>query len=90
LAGPHTQELDLTKLLPSPHYCASCAERVCAEVTALEGVIDVQCDLQMGALTITHDARRLSSADLEERVRRIALEATGSVEHAAYRLTGLD
>jgi len=90
LAGTHSHEFDLTTLLPGPHYCAACAERVCTGVSALDGVTDVTCDLAHGSLAVEHDTGRLSRADVETSVRRIALEVTDSVAHAAYRLTGLD
>jgi len=90
LAGQHTHEYDLTSLLPSPRYCASCAERICAAVSGLAGVIDVACDPEAGTLTVTRDGAALSSRELDAAVRRITAEEAGAVAHASYRLTGLD
>jgi len=90
LAGQHTHEYDLTSLLPSPRYCVSCAERVCAAVAGLDGVVDAACDPESGAFTVTRDGSALSARELDAAVRRIAAEEAGAVAHAAYRLTGLD
>lgn len=90
MAGPHTHEYDLTSLLPGPRYCSSCGERVCTAIAEVDGVIEATCDAELGALTVTRDPKQLSRGDLDGLVHRIALEATDSVAHAAYRLTGLD
>lgn len=90
MAEPRTHELDLKKLLPGPHYCSACARRVCEAVAGLDGVAAAGCDLESGTLTITRYGRGLSAEALAAKVRRIALEETGRVAHAAYRVTGLD
>ncbi len=90
MAGPHTHDYDLATMLPGPRYCSSCGERVCVAIAEVDGVLEATCDSELGALTVVRDPKRLSHADLDELVHRIALEATGSVAHAAYRLTGLD
>lgn len=90
MAGPHTHEYDLTALLPGPRYCSSCGERVCTAIAEIDGVLEATCNAELGALTVTRDPARLSRADLDGLVYRIAVEAVGSVAHAAYRLTGLD
>lgn len=88
--GQHTHEYDLTSLLPSPRYCASCAGRICSAVAALGGVVDATCDAESGALTVTRENAVLSARELDAAVRRIVAEEVGAVAHAAYRLTGLD
>lgn len=90
MPGQHTHDYDLTGLLPSPRYCASCAERICAALRDLPGVIEVGCDRETGALAVTRDGGTLSARELDAAVRRIAAEEAGAVVHAAYRLTGLD
>ena len=90
MTEPLTQEFDLTKLLSGPYYCVGCAGRVCRDIAALSGVVDSACDVEAGTLTVTYRPRELHARDLETAVRRLALEATDSVGHAAYRLTGLD
>lgn len=90
MAGSRSHEIDLIDLLPGTHYCAACAERVCSRIAELDGVKIAECDLEEGKLTVTRLGRRLSAEAFESAVRRIALEETDSVAHAAYRLTGLD
>lgn len=90
MSGQHTHEYDLRGLLPSPRYCASCAERICAGVTALPGVVTADCDRESGSLVVTREGATLSARELDAAVRRIAAEEAGAVVHAAYRLTGLD
>lgn len=81
---------DLRSLLPGEYYCSGCAGRVCEAARAIEGVTDASCDLDEGVLTVLADAHALKGRDLEASITRIALEETGRVGHAAYRLTGLD
>lgn len=81
---------DLPALLPGDYYCGGCAERVCGAVVEIDGVVSASCDLEEGVLTIEYLPRTVGLGDLEARVRRLALEETNSVGHAAYRLTGLD
>lgn len=90
MAGQHRHEYDLTSLLPSPRYCASCAGRVCAAVSALHGVVEAACDPESGSLTVMREGAMLSARELDAAVRRIVAEEVGAVTHAAYRLTGLD
>lgn len=90
MAGQRIHVFDLTKLLSGTHYCTGCAERVCGAAAALDGVLAAECDMDAGTLEVTHDPRSLSARDLEAAVRRIAVEASDGVRHAAYRLTGLD
>lgn len=90
MASQHAHEYDLASLLPSPRYCASCAERICSAVSALDGVADATCDAESGALTVIRDGVALSARELDAAVRRIVAEEVGAVTHAAYRLTGLD
>lgn len=82
--------LDLRALLPGDYYCAGCAGRVCEAVAALVGVSDVGCDLDEGVLTVSYGQKAFSAAEIEAQVVRLALEETGQVGHAVYRLTGLD
>lgn len=90
MSDPKTRRFDLVALLSGPRYCASCATRVCDGVRALDGVRSADCDPSEGTLHITYDPTRVRDRDLDDAVARLALEAVGAVEHAAYRLTGLD
>lgn len=85
-----TTDFDLTKLLSGPFYCTGCAERVCDAMLGAEGVESASCDLAGGTLTVTYDESALGASELEALVRRLGLEASERVKHAAYRLTGLD
>lgn len=90
MAHESEREFDLRKLLPGDFYCAGCAGRVCEVMTALDGVLEAECDLEGGTLTVRFEPKAISSADLEALVTRAVLDETGRVAHAAYRVTGLD
>jgi copper chaperone CopZ len=90
MGGIAPRVYDLRKLLPAAYYCQGCAERVCAAVRALDGVVDGSCDLEEGLLSVEHDPARLPADTLDSALQRIALEQTDRVAHAVYRLTGLD
>jgi copper chaperone CopZ len=77
-------------VLPSPARCSECVGRLCAEVKEIPGVTDVECDSRTSAMTIAYDPVLVSPEDLEERVHGLGLEIVGRVEHATYRITGLD
>ncbi|PKQ20652.1 MAG: hypothetical protein CVT66_03560 [Actinobacteria bacterium HGW-Actinobacteria-6] len=85
-----SETFQLLALLPAPYYCAGCAERVCAQASGIGGVIEATCMAEEGSLAVTFDPLAISSERLGERVRELALEVTGAVGHAVYRLTGLD
>lgn len=87
----HTvREFDIEALLEDRYYCAGCVERVCAGLTALPGVSDSSCDPGTGTLSITFDAAVVAPSDLEDALRRLVAEATGSARHVVYRISGLD
>jgi copper chaperone CopZ len=90
VSASRSHTFDLTALLPGDYYCGGCAERVCASVVGIEGVASASCDLEEGVLVVEYLPRTIGLAELEARVRRLALEETDSIGHAAYRLTGLD
>lgn len=90
MSEPRTHEFDLVAMVPGPRYCTGCAERVCARTAELDGVEHSTCDPEAGMLTVTYLPGEVSVHVLEEQIRRLALEETDSVGHAAYRLTGLD
>jgi hypothetical protein len=85
-----TQEFDLAALLPGSHLCAECASRLCTGVSHLPGVLESGCDIEAALLRVEHDPALLASAELTASLERLAAEVTVGVEHAAYRVTGLD
>lgn len=87
----HTTDIfELQALLPSPYYCLGCAERVCGAISKVSGVMNSRCTPEEGELEITYDPAVVTGGELAERIRALALEVTGAVGHAMYRLTGLD
>jgi len=87
----HTTDIfELQALLPSPFYCLGCAERVCGAISKVPGVLSSTCVPEAGELTITYDSEVVSGGELSDRIRSLALEITGGVGHAMYRLSGLD
>lgn len=85
-----TDIFELQALLPSPYYCLGCAERVCGAITKVPGVIASTCTPAEGELSVTYDPAVVTGGELSERIRALALEISGGVGHAMYRLTGLD
>lgn len=85
-----TSTFDLPGLLSGEYYCAECAERVCARVSRLPGVVGSTCDVEAGALVVEFDPELLPPAELAKGVQLAAEEVTHDVGHAAYRLEGLD
>lgn len=90
MTATHTRSFDLQTLLPGPYRCAECASRLCTQASRLPGVLESSCDEETSALAVAYDSRLVSAADLAAAVERLAVEVTGGVEHAAYRVTGLD
>ncbi|MHB1136092.1 MAG: heavy-metal-associated domain-containing protein [Coriobacteriia bacterium] len=85
-----TERFDLKRILPGPQHCVACAERICAGVLEIDGVVSARCDSEAGELEVTYDPAVASPAGLLLAVERRALEEADSVGHATYRLTGLD
>lgn len=77
-------------LLPGPYYCLECAGRLCAAISREPGVVESACDKELGTLEVAYDPSKLDEEALAERVRVLGLEILGAVEHATYRVTGLD
>ena len=90
LSAPSTERFDLTAMLPGPKHCVACAERICASVRELEGVIDARCDSEAGELEVTYDPAVLPLDELHVTLERRALEEADAFGHAVYRLEGLD
>lgn len=86
----NVREFDLPALLPAEFYCLDCAERLCAAVGSLEGVVSATCDKASGMLRVSFDPARVDVSVLEREIVRLGLETVGAAGHAAYRLTGLD
>lgn len=85
-----TERFDLRALLPGPQHCIACAERICAGVRELDGVIGASCNAEAGELEVTFAPAVLLPERLRLDVERRALEESDAVGHAVYRLTGLD
>lgn len=85
-----THVFDLQALLPGPYYCLECAGRLCAAISREPGVVESGCDKELGTLEVAYDPGAISESALTERVRLLGLEILGAVEHATYRVTGLD
>lgn len=81
---------ELRDLLPGEHYCAECAERLCAATSRLYGVLDSGCDTDAGTLEVVFDAGVATAESIGTEVARLGSEITEAAAHAAYRLTGLD
>lgn len=81
---------DLRGLLTGTFYCQDCAARLCEQVSRLPGVLETECHIDDGVLGVTYDPAIARADELDSAVERLAFETTGSVGHAAYRLTGLD
>jgi len=90
MTGRMDREFDLPSLLPATYYCTDCAERLCEAARGIEGVSGTNCSKESGRLTVFYDPRLIEETVLEREVVRLGLEVVGAVEHAAYRLTGLD
>ena len=87
MSPSRSHTFDLTALLPGDYYCGGCAERVCGSAVEIEGVVSASCDLEEGVLVIEYLPRTIDLGELEARVRRLALEETDSVGHAAYPIS---
>lgn len=76
--------------VPSPVRCERCVGRVCEAVRNLQGVTSAECDPRTSTLTVVHDSATVSRGELEAQIVRLGFEAPRGLEHAAYRVTGLD
>ena len=76
--------------VPSPVRCERCVGRVCEAVRNLPGVTSAECDPRTSMLTVVHDSATVSRGELEAQIVRMGFEAPRGLEHAAYRVTGLD
>ncbi|MBN2247381.1 MAG: cation transporter [Coriobacteriia bacterium] len=88
--APETHRFDLAAVLPGPQHCVACAERICAGVRGLEGVLTARCDSEAGELEVTFDPSVVSFEELNLVIERRALEEADAFGHAVYRLEGLD
>ncbi|TLM69550.1 MAG: heavy-metal-associated domain-containing protein [Actinobacteria bacterium] len=77
-------------LSPAQVSCPGCAERVCAAVRAVPGVQSVACDASAASVEVCWDADLVTADEIDAALARAAHEAAGGIEHAAYRLSGLD
>lgn len=89
VAQPPTTSQILVRI-PSPARCERCVERVCEAVRDIPGVTSAECDARTSMLTVVHDASRVSRRQLERQVERLGFEGPRGIEHASYRVTGLD
>lgn len=89
-SGRAVRVFNLPDLLPGPYYCLECAGRLCAAISRETGVLESGCDKVLGTLEVAYDPSKLDEEALAGRVRLLALEILGAVEHATYRVTGLD
>ncbi len=63
---------------------------MCEAVRTVPGVASAECDPRTSTLTVVHDAKVVSARELEEQVERLGFDVHEGIEHAAYRVTGLD
>ncbi len=85
-----TDTFELQALLPAPFYCVGCADRVCSRIAKVQGVVNSRCVAEEGELEVTYDASIVTAGELAGLIRALALEVSGAVGHAVYRLSGLD
>lgn len=85
-----TSKFHIPMVLSSPVKCAECANRLCSGVVDLPGVLSADCSPRTSEMTVTFDTSAIAVEELERRVLDLGLDVTGAVEHATYRVTGLD
>lgn len=85
-----TVSLRIPALTPAQIACAGCLERVCAAVRVVPGVLTVECDAATVALSVCWDPELVTLEEIEGALSAASASAAGGIEHAAYRLTGLD
>lgn len=83
-----TRTFDIQQLLTGAYQCAECVSRVCRAASRLPGVREATCDDV--AIHVVYDPALVSERDLVVGVDRTVAEATVGVEHAAFRVAGLD
>ena len=87
------QRATATFELPTPAEkgvrCAECANRVCAQVESVPGVLRVECDMR-GEMRVDYDPGRVSEEDLDSATRRFGVDLAGVYAHALWCVTGLD
>ena len=66
------------------------SQPLCAAISREPGVLESGCDKALGTLEVAFDPSKLDETALAGRVRLLGLEILGAVEHATYRVTGLD
>lgn len=84
------RDFSLQALLPNPFVCGECAARLAQMVAREPGVIESTHDVGAGVLHVVFDREVTADDALAERVELLARAAANAVEHAAYRVTGLD
>jgi hypothetical protein len=76
--------------MSSPMLCAGCAERICERAGRLPGVVRAGCGESDGMLALEYDPDIVSTVEIDAQLARLVAEVGEGVEHATYRVTGLD
>lgn len=86
-----TTTLKLPVILPGYYGdCLNCLEQLRNDLLALEGMKQVQVDVEASTVTLTYDSNCLSMEKIEQHARQIGVGLAETYSHETIRLTGLD
>jgi copper ion binding protein len=86
-----TKTLELPVILPGYYEdCVNCLERLRNDLLALEGMKQVQVDVEASTVTLTYDSNYLSMEKIEQQARQIGVGLAETYSHETIRLAGLD
>jgi copper chaperone CopZ len=86
----HAHTLSIPLVMPSELYCADCVEKLRSAVESLPGVEFAEVDKRTATLTVSHDLALLPDDRIDDEVKRLGFQVSSVVEHAGWRVTGLD
>jgi copper chaperone CopZ len=86
----HAHTLNIPIVMPSGLYCADCVERLRCAIEALPGVEFAEADKRTATFTVSHDTGVLPDDALEGEVVKLGFQVSSGIEHAGWRVTGLD
>jgi Cd2+/Zn2+-exporting ATPase len=69
--------------------CLECEGRICSRVEELDGVLRVDCGTA-GVMRVDYDAEQVSADEIADAARIFGAELDAVVEHAIWRIGGLD
>ena len=70
--------------------CEGCYNRVCEALASVQGVGRVTCDAASGSVNVDFDDEQISETEVAEELSRFGFELSSRVQHAAWRVIGLD